>query len=571
MPKVWKIKKPPQKDIERLKKEAGISSLLAWLLLNRGVKDANSVREFLSFQLEDLVKNSSLEVFEPPAQLLKTAIIQRKTIGVHGDYDVDGITSTALLLDFLKAVGAKAEYYLPHRLQDGYGLSERGVEELFKKGAKLVVALDCGITDHQAVERAKALGMKVIVIDHHQPPLNLPDADVIIDPFIEGFPKEFQVLCTAGLVFFLLLQLRRLLREEGFFKTQPEPNLKQALDLVALGTVADVALVKGLNRILLSYGFKELERTSRFGLQLLKKKAYLEDEIDYAKVAFRLAPRLNAAGRIDEADPGLELLLCKDAKKANELADILERRNQLRQRLEEKILDQARQQIESWSDLSQRKSLVVWGADWHPGVVGIVAQRLREIYNRPCIVISVSDGLGRGSARGLDGFNLYLGLVRCQKYLLEFGGHELACGLVLPEDNLEYFREEFEQVVEELCPQEAFEPVLFCDAELPIDRITPQLVDELERLKPFGPGNPEPVLVARWISVLSSEWRAEKHLRMLVQENKTTLNAWYFQAQDVEVKPGEVIDLAYTIDASSWQGSPRLRLIVKDLKKLTSG
>ena len=564
----WKILTPDKDAIARLSQRAGISKFLAWILLNRGITTAQEAKKFLSFALEDLIDDSGLEDFAPFADLLAEAILVEEKIGIYGDYDVDGITATSLLLDFLTQLGLSPEYYLPHRLEDGYGLSISGVEELAKKGIKLLVAVDCGIKDFSAVQRAKELGLKVLIIDHHQPAHTSPPADLVLDPHLGNFPEQFKILCSAGLVFFLLLKLRQLLREKGYFKTNSEPNLKKLLDLVALGTVADVAPAYGLNRILLAYGFKELENTSRFGLRLLKKQADLEGEISYGDVAFRLAPRLNSAGRIDEPDPSLEILLCTDPRRANQLAQELERRNQLRQRIEEQILNQAIEQIESWQDLSSRKSLVVWGEGWHPGVVGIVAQRLRERYFRPAVVLCVEGELSRGSARGIEGLDLYASLVKCQDYLLEYGGHKLACGLSLHRNQLEHFREAFEKAVSELASSEAFQPTLFCDAELPLDQISPQLLKELDQLRPFGPGNPTPVLVARAVKVVDVEWRKEKHLRMVVQENRTSLPGWYFRAPgELKLKPGEVVDLVYQLDYSSEQG--RLRLLVQDLKKLS--
>jgi len=574
--------------VEKLSQEAGIHPFLAWLLLNRNLQTVAETEKFLSPQFEHLYSGMDLEFFTRAAQMLLLAIKAGKRIGVHGDYDVDGITATALLIDFLTGIGQSPEYFLPHRIDDGYGLREIGIQELKAKGVNFLIAVDCGISDFDGIKLAKDLGWQVLIIDHHRPSENLPPADLIIDPHLQESPSGLEILCSAGLVFFLLMMFRRLLRDQGFFQASvnslraesqepkpaepkiPEPNLLRLLDLVALGTVADVAPALGLNRILLNFGIKEIERSSRFGLRLLKKRAGIEGKkLGYGQVAFALAPRLNASGRINEADLGLELLLCKDPGRANELADELERRNQLRQKIEERILNEALDQINSWPDFKNKKSLVVAGADWHPGVIGIVAQRLREKFYRPAVVISFHQGMGKGSGRSINGFDLYLGLTRCQEYLQEFGGHKLACGLSLKESDLAGFRAALEKVVEDTVSGDDLEEVLICDAELPLYQITPGLVDELDKLRPFGPGNPEPVFVARSVFLMDVHIKKEKHLWLLVREKDQTYQAWFFRTKIDDLAPGELIDLAYTIDRSIWQGESRTRLIVKDLKRIS--
>jgi single-stranded-DNA-specific exonuclease len=570
MAKSWKVQAPDKKQIDELSRSAGISPLLAWLLLNRGIAAPEQVQKFLEPRLEDLLEEMDAQSFAAAASLLAQAISSKTKFAVHGDYDVDGITAAALVVDFFSALGLPIEHYLPHRLEDGYGLSESGIAGLAQKGVNFLLAVDCGISDHAAVQKAKDLGMKVMVIDHHLPPRQLPPADLILDPHLTDQNSSLKDLCSAGLVFFLLLVLRRILREQGFFAKTPEPNLKRSLDLVALGTVADVAPATGLNRVLLAHGLKELARTSRFGLRVLKKRAGCDErEIGYGQVAFLLAPRLNAAGRIDEPEPGFELLLTQDPKQANQLADELERRNSLRQRLEEKIMEDAVRQLESSPDFKSRKSIVVAGQDWHPGVLGIVAQRLREKYFRPSLAISLSGGMGRGSGRSVNGLDLYQALFSCRELLVEFGGHRLAAGLSLKQENLEPLQQAFEKAVIELAEKDAFQPVLLCDAELPLFMVSPELADQLDMLKPFGPGNPEPLLVAKSVLVLDCQLKKEKHLWLLLRERETTLQAMFFRAGIQPLKPGSLIDLAYNIERRTWNNKTELRLIIRDLIQLS--
>jgi len=571
MRRTWKVLVPDPSQVEKLCRDAGVSQLLAWLLVNRNVNTPEEVQKFLNPRIEEMTDGVDLSIFDPAAKMLAAGLARGKKFGVHGDYDVDGITATALLVDFFRAINAPIVHFLPHRQQDGYGLSKAGIEELVKQGVNFIIAVDCGISDLEPVARAKELGAEVLVIDHHRPPAKLPDADLIIDPHLNESATYLQELCSAGLVFFLLLVLRRRLREQGFFKNLPEPNLRRSLDLVALGTVADVAPASGINRILLCYGLKQIEQTARFGLRVLKKRAGCDErEIGYGSVAFFLAPRLNAAGRIDEPDPGFELLLEQDPKRANDLADELERRNRLRQRLEEEMMREAVAQVESAPDFRKRKSIVVAGRDWHPGVIGIVAQRLREKYFRPAFAISLSGGSGRGSGRGMNGLDLYQALLSCQDHLIEFGGHKLACGLSLNESSLEPFRSAFEKAVNELAAKDAFEAVMICDAELPLPRITAQVTDDISKLKPFGPGNYEPVLVAKSVLVLDCQPRKESHLWFLLREKDTTMQAMFFRAGIEPVKAGSFIDIAYTIERSIWRNEQQTRLTLRDLKVLGS-
>jgi len=570
MPKNWKIRVPDKAAVERLSKEAGVSSFLAWLLLNRSIENAQEAKKFLNPQVEDFLSGLDLQIFAAAGLMIMEAVTSGRKIAIHGDYDVDGITATALLVDFFEAIKLKTEYYLPHRQEDGYGLSKAGVEELAGRGANFLIAVDCGITDHEAVKTARELGMKVLVIDHHRAPAQLPEADLILDPQLMDDIPYFKDLCSAGLVFFVLLILRRMLRDAGYFEKVKEPNLKRSLDLVALGTVADVAPVSGINRILLSAGIKEIQQTGRFGLRLLKKRAGVDEkDLSYGQIAFFIAPRLNAAGRIDEADPGLELLLEKEPRRANQLADELERRNQLRQRIEEEIIKQAMAQIESRPDFAQKKSIVVSGQDWHPGVIGIVAQRLRERYTRPALVISFTKGMGRGSGRSVSGLDLYECLKLCSERLVEFGGHKMACGLSVKEGELAKFSEAFEQAVTRLASEDAFEEFLQCDAEVPLYMISSAMIDEIEKLRPFGPGNPEPVLVARSVLVLNSQLKKEKHLWLLLREREASFQAMFFRAGIEPLKTGELVDLAYSLERKVWKEELQIRLIIRDLKRIT--
>ncbi len=575
MPKRWEIRRQKRDKVEALAGALDISRLSAWILLNRGFETRETAEVFLNPSLEQLKPESPLKDMDAAIERLLFAVRQGQCIGIHGDYDVDGIAGTAVLARFFQELGLDAVTYLPHREREGYGMKPTGVESLKGRGADLIVAVDCGVADHEAARRAKELGLDMIVVDHHQIPDTLPEALAVINPLRQDCGFSFPELSGAGLAFYLLIELRARLREQGFFrktgksKKVSEPNLLKYLDMVVLGTVADVVGVLGANRVLVHFGLKELAATRRPGLKMLKKVADVSDrKLSYGVVAFYLAPRINAAGRMDEAEPGLRLMLTGDAREARVLAEELNNKNSIRQRVEERILREAEAEIESHPEWLDRRSLVVGGTGWHKGVIGIVASRLVDKYHRPAAVITFKEGMGKGSLRSIPGLHLYDTLKACSEHLVKFGGHSQAAGITIEEGRLDAFRESFEAAVSARTVPDDFEERLYADAEWPIARLDLDLVRDLEKFAPFGPGNPEPCLVARGVKVVHSRVLKDRHVLMVLREKDTTTDAIAFRMAEHLPERGEVLDVAYVPELDFYKGYERIRLRIKDFHRL---
>jgi single-stranded-DNA-specific exonuclease len=580
MPKKWEIKRQNPGKVEALARALDLSPVTAWILLNREIEDPELARHFLSPSLEQLRPEVALKDLDLAVARLLSAIQEGQCIGIHGDYDVDGITGAAILARFFKDLGMKVVIHLPHRAREGYGMKPAGVDALVAKGADLIIAVDCGIADHEAMSRARQMGRQVIVVDHHHVPDILPEAYAIIDPLRLDCEFSFPELSGAGLAYYLLIALRASLRDQGFFKTakgsrgrgRTEPNLREYLDMVALGTIADVVPLKRANRVLVQFGLKELDQGSRPGVKMLKKVAGIQERrLTYGMVAFYLAPRINAAGRMNNAETGLNLLLTRDLREARILAEDLDKKNSLRQRVEERILKEAVDKIEAEGNWQARRSLVVGGQDWHPGVIGIVASRLVERYYRPAAVISFSEGIGKGSLRSIPGLHLYDALSACRDHLIRYGGHKQAAGITIAEACFEDFCEGFEAAVAERTRPEDFEERLFADAEWSICRVNRELLEELESLAPFGPGNPEPCLVARGVKVVHSRLAKGKHVILVLEEGGETRDAIAFRMAEHLPDRGEILDIAYTPELDYYQGQERIRLRIKDLHRLGAG
>ncbi len=485
----WKIV-PFEESSRELVRHLEVHPLLGQLLLNRGVGDSRGAERFLFPTLNDLTNPFTMKGVEEGVKRVMEAILNGEKITIYGDYDVDGLTSVALLKGFLSELGLSVEHYIPKRLEEGYGLNPEAIKFIASKGTKLLITVDCGISNRDEIALAQSLGMDTMVIDHHEPPEILPPG-VIIDPLQRDCPFPFKGLAAVGVTFLFLMALRKTLRERGFFLHRPQPNLKRYLDLVALGTVADVVPVVEENRIFLKFGFEELKRTPRPGLRALKDLSGLGDaDINYEHVAFRLAPRLNAGGRMQKEEIPLKLLLSEDEGEAQKLAQELEEANRQRQLAQERIYAEARQRAHR---LQEKPAIVLASEQWHPGVIGIVASKIAEEFYRPTVLIALDGSEGRGSGRGIPEVHMKELLERCRALLVSFGGHKSAAGLKIKRECLKAFEESFLKAVEEALGGQTPMPYLLIDLALPLREITLHLVDSLELLAPFGPGNPNPV------------------------------------------------------------------------------
>lgn len=541
---------------------SGVPALLARLLANRGVADAREAAGYLTPALSGLSDPLLMKGMEQAVDRLAAALARGELVCVHGDYDVDGVTSAALLLSFFREVGIGCFHYIPKRLTEGYGLSGQGVAAAAKAGARVLVTVDCGITSVAEAVLCREAGIDLVVTDHHAPGDELPDACAIVNPLQPGCSFPFKSLAGVGVAFHLIVALRARLRAEGLFRAA-EPDLKQYLDLVALGTIADVVPLLGINRVLVSYGLKQLSAGARVGVEALKEVAGVLGEVGCGAVGFRLAPRLNAAGRLEDAALGLELLLTCDRARARVIAAELDDSNAERQSLERATLEEARSMLEQGA-CRGRKSIVLGSEQWHPGVIGIVASRIVELFHRPVILFAFEGGTGRGSGRSISRFHLLDAIKSCAEHLHRFGGHSHAAGLSLAEEELERFALKFEEAAQEALDAEALLPTLSYDQELPPGAIDQALVKELERMKPFGMGNPEPLFVMHGARVDDCRVLKGGHLKLKLSAGGRSFDAIGFGLAERGVPSGSV-DLLFSPGINVYNGRSSLQLVVKDL------
>lgn len=545
--------------------------LVAQILWRRGLRTEEEAAAFLSPKLSHLPDPASLAGIDRAVDRIVRALVEGEAITAFGDYDVDGVTSAALLVSFLRACGAtRVDATLPHRLRDGYGLGSEAVEALAARGTQLLITLDCGVTAVAEIDEAVERGMDVVVVDHHQTPPELPRAAAILNPWQPGCTYPTKHLAAVGVTFLLCVALRRALRERGWFATRPEPDLRDFLDLVALGTVADVVPLLGVNRLLVHAGLERLSAARRVGVRALKRVAGLaaDAEVSAGQVGFRLGPRLNAAGRLDDASRALRLLLTDDPGEAEELARELDDANAKRQAIEREILAQALDAARARGDAM---GLVVAGEGWHPGVVGIVASRLAERLRRPAVVIGVDPetGVGKGSGRSVAPFDLHEGLTRCASHLSAFGGHKQAAGLTIDAQAIEAFAADFERVARERLQGEDLAPVCSIDGVVRLEELSEGLHAQLDRLAPFGHGNPKPVLAVEGVAVrgrvVGATDRGEGHLKLSLSESPL-LDAIGFGMGGRLGGLGSTADLAFTLGINEFRGVRRLQLELRALR-----
>jgi single-stranded-DNA-specific exonuclease len=534
----------------------------AHAMVQRGIRTPADARQFLAPALEDLHDPLELLDLEPAVDRIRRAIARGERILVHGDYDVDGITSTYLLRSVLVDLGAQVEHRIPHRTRDGYGLSLAAIDDAGRRGCTLVVTVDCGITAVEAVDHARALGIDVVITDHHEPPAVLPRAAAIVNPHRDGCRYPFKSLAGVGVTFKLA---HALLRGRGGLERASE-----LLDVVAIGTIADVVPLVGENRVLARIGLERLNRKPRLGLRALVDVAGLTGRaIGSGQIAFVLAPRINAGGRMGNAEQGLHLLLARDEREARALAESLEEDNDLRRRYDEEALLEAAALVESelcWPDCS---SILLWSERWHPGVIGIVASRLVERFQRPTLLVSLNGAVGRGSGRSLPGLDLNQVLGHCEDLLVGYGGHAFAAGVTVDRERLPELRARFESLVRERLDPADCAPRLTLDADVRLDECDLRLVDWLERMAPHGLGNPEPTFAARGVGVANAYTVGQgRHLKLTVTEGAATAEVIGFGWGErlPELAGARTIDLAFAPSRNDWMGESRVQLKLKGFR-----
>jgi single-stranded-DNA-specific exonuclease len=550
-----------------LARALSIHPLAARVLATRGLADPAAAGRFLAPRLSDLPDPFGMKGMEAAVARIVRAVEAGERIACYGDYDVDGVTSTVLLAGFLRAAGGDAVTYTPHRLVEGYGLNAVAVGRLAGQGVRLIVTLDCGITSVPEVQEAALLGLDVVVVDHHTAPVELPAAAAILNPHQPGCGYPSKHLAAVGVTFCLALALRRRLRERGRFgEARPEPNLREALDLVALGTIADVVPLVEVNRILVHFGLDELSRSRRPGLRALKHVAGMAEgtPVTAGQVGFRLGPRINAAGRLADAGRGVRLLLSDDPAAAAALAEDLDRENRARQEIERQMLEEALADAQGRVRGGAR-GLVLSRDGWHPGVVGIVAARVAERFHRPAVLVGVADGVGKGSGRSIDGFHLYDALAACGAHLARFGGHRHAAGLTLEPGKLPAFREAFERFAAERLAPEDLVPRCRIEGWVDAAELDERAAEGLARLAPFGAGHAEPLFAVRARPAGARTVGAGgAHLKLRLGPG---LEAIGFSLGERLALCGGEVEAAVAIGFDEWDGSRRLQARIRDIRK----
>lgn len=562
---------PSAHKVLALSKELGLHPLAARILIHRGYDTLSAAHTFLSDSLAGLPDPFTMKGLPASVERLERAVLKGEKITLYGDYDVDGVCSTTLMSLFLRELGgAQVATYIPHRLGEGYGLNRSAIARIGADGTRLLVTLDCGITSHAEVEYAKTLGLDVIVVDHHAVPETMPKALAVLNPLQPGCDYPTKHLCAAGVAFNLCMGLRKHLREKAFFGAKGEPNLRSFLDLVALATVADVVPLVGANRLLVKHGLQELTRAARPGVRALKEVAGLTGAtVTAGQVGFRLGPRINAAGRLDDASVGLRLLSATDYKEAMVFARELDAANAERQAIEKSMLEEA---LVQGGQAVQRgaKGLVLSSDQWHPGVIGIVASRVVERFHRPTVMVGVYEGLGRGSARSIEGFHLYDALKRCEQHLTKFGGHKYAAGLSVTPDEVPRLAAAFDRVAQSVLREEDLVPRCPVDAWVKPEEVDMAAVEALAALAPFGRGNPEPVLASAKVKaapkLLKSKQPGEPGHLKLSLEAAPSLDVIGFRLEDRAPLTGRPVDLAFQVSVDEWNGRERIQLKLKDVR-----
>jgi single-stranded-DNA-specific exonuclease len=552
----WTIRPCPHRQSSALARELGVSEITASVLVRRGYGDPAEAKAFLAGE-QPLHDPFLLGDMATAVERIRAAVADGRRICVHGDYDADGICATVLAVLVLRELGAEVEWHLPSRFDEGYGVSSATVERLADEGCGLVLTVDCGITAVAEVAAARARGLDVIVTDHHRPAAELPDCPIVATrPSAYPFPE----LCGTGVVF----KLGQALLGAG------APALRRHLDLVALATIADVVPLVGENRSLAIAGLRALARTRKPGLQALMRVARVDPAaVDAGAVGFRLAPRINAAGRLGHPGAALELLLTEDGEEARRLADRLEELTRDRQAVEERILRAAVGQVEEWPEAKRRRrAYVLWGQDWHEGVIGIVASRLVERYHRPVVLIAGTDGLWKGSGRSIPAFDLHAALGACSRHLERFGGHRAAAGLSILPERVEAFADAFATAAESTLPPEELTPTTVVDAVLPRGTtLTLELCQELRRLAPFGLGNPDVTLLAPACEVVEPATVGDgKHLRFRVRLEGVDAGgaiAFGMGGQLDRYRRVGNYDVAFRLQENHWNGTVAPQLVVR--------
>lgn len=564
----WRFSLEQEDITEQLSNEFGILPLMSKILMSRNIVNLADARKYLFPSLNDLHNPFLMKDMEKAVHRAIRAIHKKEKIVVFGDYDADGITSVAAMIKFFRVLLPETDFYIPDRIGEGYGLNRCAIDLLKSRAVDLIITVDCGVSDLECVSYASTLGIDTIILDHHEVPEIIPQAVAVIDPRRPDCPFPFKHLAGVGIAFNFLIGLRGKLRQEGFWNDRTYPNLKNYLDLVALGTIGDISPLVDENRIFTKIGLDLISEDKRVGLKALKEICGIETQVmDTNKASFCLIPRINAAGRVGSPTEAVKLLLTDDLTEARDIAKVLDGYNRKRQAIERTILQEILEEIAKTIDPHQKSSLVFASANWHPGVIGIVASRLVDRFYRPTILISLRNGIGKGSGRSIADVNIYQGLKKCDSLLLSYGGHQYAAGISIREEDIEEFKHLLEGVI-----REDIQPVNMIsqtniDAQCQLHDVNHDLLAQIAMLAPFGSRNPEPVLCVRNVNVTASNIVGNNHLRMRLNGDGVSCNGiWFSKGHFIkQLTSGTTSDIAFTPQFNYWNGVNEIQLKMKDM------
>jgi len=550
-------------EARTLSSELDLPLEIAQILVNRGICSPEIADKFLYGTYDDLYDPYTMKGMREAVTRIKKAISRAEKIIIFGDYDVDGILSVVMLIKALETLGGQVEYFIPNRIKDGYGLKEKYIDIILEKKASLVISADCGVKAKEFVRIAKENGVDVIITDHHQPGESLPDALVILNPVLpeSGYPDKN--LAGVGVVFKLIQAL--------FEKEGDTSSLSHYLKLVSIGTIADIAGLKGENRLFVKFGLKGLERVSNMGLKSLMETCRLRGrKVSVGDVGYRIGPRINASGRMGMADLAVQLFFSKSIPESLEIANHIDALNSKRQGIEKKIYDQALVCIKDRSLDKRYKFLIMGCEEWHKGVIGIISSKLKDDFHRPVILFAYEDGKAYGSGRSISEFSLIDCLEECKDFFLSYGGHILAAGCILPQEKMKSFKEAINSLADKMISKEHLKRKVFIDTTIDFDRFNFAFLEKFLLISPFGAGNPKPIFMTEKAVVMNNPQQIRKrHTKFLVKQNERVFEALGWQKPDLayNVNKGDIVDLVYSLQFSEYLGEEKLSLSLEDVKK----
>ena len=569
--KKWILRNPSLGKVNDIAFALDIPPVVAQLLVNRKIETVEEANIYIKATLSSLHDPFLIKGMELAVERILRAIKNKESIRLFCDYDVDGVTSAAFLTHFFRDIGVSVGYYLPERMKEGYGLNEDAIKLIRKEGASLMITADCGITAVNEVELALSLGLDVIITDHHQVgSQGLPNAVAVLNPQRSDCQYPYRFLSGVGLAFKLALAVRTSLHKKMGWDKSHLPNMKRHLDLVALGTIADVAPLTGENHVLVRHGLKVLTTTDKAGLVALKMVSDLDNKVSARSVGFALAPRLNAAGRMGKADSGFHLLTSVDLKEAKELAERIDVINQERKNIQGQVQEEAEYLISREINLEEDRVIVLASKNFHSGVIGIVASRIVEKYFRPVVLIALEGLIGKGSGRSIPQFNLHRAFTDCSSHLVQFGGHAYAAGLTIKEENVDLFRNEIKKVGRKFLSEENLVPEIYLDIKLNISQINEELYKQITLVEPFGSENPSPIFLIQSVRIsnLKKMGQEQNHVRFKANQHGAKIDAIGFNLAEEFASIDLVlnkVDLVCEFQINDWNGGNKLELKILDL------